>query len=454
MSVLSKSDQKRSQKLTKDGQKLLVIANLIHASPRMPGLLAPLARKGWDITIVTPPLPENYEDALGFPVGFRDEIRVCEISYPGDVFSWLRSVMRWAGYSEASSMTEQLKGDSGIGWRATLVDMLMMGYQLFMAYPDTERTWIRPAVTFSRQLLKSESFDVLLSSSPMASTHVVARRLFMCEASKLGEWVADFRDTWTQNPAYPFPRFRRLIERRFEQATLSSASKLITVSDSYADKLRTLHSSPVHVIPNGYSFEPDEPPVAIPLPDFKITYTGTIYPKFQDPTKILDALVQLKAKRKLIHQFQLRFYGRYDSKLAAEIRKRDLSSEVVQLGYVSRMDSVRAQRESQMLLFLRWEHREQKGLSHLKLYEYLSSNRPIFATGGYQGDEASHIINQTGAGYSCETVDRIMQYLLDAFATFKKSGVISSNASIEEIRRYSYKQRSEQLEQILRSACL
>ena len=430
-------------------KRVLVIANLIHASPRLPGLLSPLARHGWDVTIITPPLPQNYEKVLGFPDAFKDQIRICEVAYPGDIFTWLRAIMGRAGYDGSSSLTEQLKGDSGISWRGKLVDMLMMIYQLFMAYPDTERTWIRYALGYTKQLLKTETFDVLLSSSPMASSHVIAKQLFTRDAKKLGSWIADFRDTWTQNPAYPFPWFRRVIERRYESATLSGASKIITVSDTYADNLRILHRSPVHVIPNGYSFEPDEAPFIAPLPVFTMTYTCTIYPKFQDTTKILDALLQLKTEQKLIDGFQLRFYGRYDSKLAAEIRKRDLESEVVQLGYLSRIDAVHAQRESQMLLFLRWEHKEQKGLSHLKLYEYLSSNRPIFATGGHAGDEASQIINETSAGYCCETIESIKQQLSRSFETFTKKGVITSNASISQVRQYSYAKRSQQLAQLV-----
>ena len=35
-------------------KKILIIANLTHSSPRIPGILYSLQQKKWDITIVTP----------------------------------------------------------------------------------------------------------------------------------------------------------------------------------------------------------------------------------------------------------------------------------------------------------------------------------------------------------------------------------------------------------------
>lgn len=436
-------------------KRLIVIANLIHASPRMPGLLAPLARKGWDITIVTPPLPENSQEALGFPEGFLDLVTISEVDYPGDVFAWLRNIMSRTGFDTGNSLTEQLKGSQDNGhWRRKFVDFLMIAYQFFMAYPDTERTWIKHAVKFTSQLLKTEQSAVLLSSAPMASSHIIAQRIMKKHGNKISSWVADFRDTWTQNPAYPFPWFRRIFEQRLEISTLLLSSNIVTVSDAYADNLKKIHSAPVFTIPNGYSFEPEAFSHVKVQPKFVISYTGTIYPKFQDTRKILDAIYGLKAENRLIRSFQLRFYGRYDSELAKNIRDRSLDNEVVQLGYLSRIAAVEAQRESQMLLFLRWENKQQRGLSHLKLYEYLSSNRPILAVGGYTGDEASQIIEEANAGYCGVTVEEIKSNLILGFKEFESNGNISSKASLDIVRRYSYDERSGELERVFLNGVL
>ena len=78
-----------------------------------------------------------------------------------------------------------------------------------------------------------------------------------------------------------------------------------------------------------------------------------------------------------------------------------------QFGTIERVEAVKKQRESQLLLFFGWEDRLKKGASHLKLYEYFSSERPIIATGGSLNSSSSEIILHTASGYVCPSVEEI-----------------------------------------------
>ena len=47
--------------------------------------------------------------------------------------------------------------------------------------------------------------DILVSSSPYITSHLVASRI----SKKFNlKWVADFRDSWSNNPIYPYSNLK------------------------------------------------------------------------------------------------------------------------------------------------------------------------------------------------------------------------------------------------------
>ncbi len=430
-------------------KRLLVIANLHHASPRIPGLASALPEHGWQATVITPPLGTDAETVLGFPVEFLDQARLIEAPYKGDIFWPWRGLFRWLGFNMKESLTEQIKDRAGVRRKRSFVDELMRAYQTLFAYPDTERTWMKPGLRTARQITKSQPFDAILSSSPFPTSHRIAHQL----QQETGlPWLADFRDTWTDNPLYNFPAIRKRLEQRLEKRTLKTASALITVSDAYADQLRRTHERDVAVIPNGFTFQPSEKGEGSLSGRFRITYTGTIYTEKQDPEKFLLALAQLIAEGVVDQQdVEVYFFGRRDHWLNSRIAAHSLENVVSQRGTVSRLDAVAEQRKSQLLLFLNWEDRENKGLSHLKLYEYLAAGRPILATGGHEQDSTQAILEHTSTGYFAPSVADIKLALSSAYRQYRDDGRVAYRGRADAISEYSYAGRARLLAQCLDS---
>lgn len=430
-------------------RRLLVIANLHHASPRIPGLVSALPEHGWEAVIITTPLEANATEVLGFPEGFLDKARVIEVPYRGDVFWMWRGVFRLLGFDMKESLTEQIKDRAGVCHKRSFVDELMRAYQTLFAYPDTERTWRRPGLRTARQIAKSQSFDAILSSSPFPTSHRIAHQL----QQETGlPWLADFRDTWTDNPLYDFPAIRKRLEQRLEKRTLKTASALITVSEAYADQLRRTHGRDVLVIPNGFTFEPSENGEGILSERFRIAYTGTIYTEKQDPEKFLLALAQLIVEGVIDQRdVEVHFFGRRDHWLNSRIATHGLENVVSQRGTVSRFDAVAEQRKAQLLLFLNWEDRDNKGLSHLKLYEYLAAGRPILATGGHGDDASRNILTHTNTGYFASTVADIKLALSMAYRQYRDDGRVAYGGRAEAISEYSYAGRASLLAHCLDS---
>lgn len=425
-------------------KRLLVIANLYHASPRIPALMTYLSDFGWEITIVTPELGDNIHSVLGFPEQFKEKVELVYAPYRGDIFWIVRKVLDLVGFSNESSYTEQLKEEvvGGSSW----VDYVMRIYQTVVAIPDTEWPWHRSAYHVSRRLLELEEYNVLLSSSPFPTVHRVATRLK--KRFKI-PWVADFRDPWSQSHNYTLPKIRWYLDRWLELRTLQNADRLITVSHGVAEKLAQLHGDRVDVVRNGYQPIVDRPEV--PMPEkFTVSYTGTIYSGKQNPLPVLQAIKQLIDQGEIdASRIVVEFFGRYDCNLQQIIDDLGLAQIVEQKGVLPRGDIRLHQMRSHLLLLFQWEDTEEKGIFPLKFYEYLDARRPILATGGELDSEVAQLIDETRVGSVATNVDEIMRVLMKSYGCFLSNSMSDYCGDLDLIEKYSYLGSSMKLKRTL-----
>lgn len=428
-------------------KKILIIANLDHASPRIPGLTNYFSDFGWQVTVLCAPCGENSEIRLGFPDGFLERVNIIEVPFCGDVFWIWRRLLKRIGFKTDESMTEQLKERVGAVQKKSYVDLAMYLYQTFFAFPDTDWPWRKPALRAARQLLRKKHFEAILSTSPFPTNHRVAVQL----KREFGfPWVADFRDTWTQNPEVQFPKFRKMVEIPFEVRTIAGADAVVTVSKTYANDLRSLHKKTIHVIPNGFNFPTPQSAVISLTKKFTITYTGKIYPQQQDSQKFLEALKELIDARQINpDDVEVRFYGRKIAWLQDTIKNLGLGNKVGMYGIIPRKHAFIRQKESQLLLFLGWGDQEKGGLSHLKFYEYLAAQRPILVSGGYSDSEYVTMLDETSAGVFGETKKEIKTALVYFYRQYKKYGHVPYAGDIGQINKYSYWERAKDYCRIL-----
>lgn len=426
-------------------KNILVIANLYHASPRIPALTENLAKLGWKVTIISIPLESNANKKLGFSDYFQKNIKVIEVEYSGDVLNYLRVILRKIGFSANGSYTEQIKEKMGVTKQKSFVDRLLWLYQEIFAYPDAERTWKKPVLKFVSHLVKKENFDVILSSSPYPTSHIIAHHI---KKNSGINWVADYRDTWTQNPVYSFSKFRLFFEQLHEKKVLKNANNIITVSNEYAEVLKLIHKKDVTVIPNGYQGELITQTILDKK--FSIIYTGVVYLGKQDPIKFFKAISNLLKQDKIAKEdITINFYGRKENWFEVLINDFGVDDIVFQNGLVSREDARKKQETSQILLFFNWEDKLNKGGSSLKLYEYLRTGRPILATGGHNLTEDERVLKETNAGICAVTVKDIENHVLKSYQEFKSTGQVKYHADNKMLKKHSYMERAKLLNNIL-----
>lgn len=168
------------------------------------------------------------------------------------------------------------------------------------------------------EIYQTERFDKLIvSAGPFAYLNHVLELKPRLDGV---QFVADFRDPWTNNKtAYGFanlPSERLSYERGLEDKVVKGFDRITTVSfvmSAYFEKFRT---DGVHSLPNGYDPEDFEDAEMVAADPTTIVFVGTVYDKSID--RVSEFLHSLP------REIQVHFYG--DSPQALGTRFKGTSS--------------------------------------------------------------------------------------------------------------------------------
>ncbi|TCO74305.1 glycosyltransferase [Chromatocurvus halotolerans] len=267
-------------------------------------------------------------------------------------------------------------------------------YISWMALPDPWSSWVPFAVMRSLWEVKTKKIDIVWSTFPIASAHLIA--LIVTKITRL-PWIADFRDSMTEDD-YPTDKRKWSVYRWIEEKTIRHCRFAIFTTESaaamYAARYPEEPSAKWQVIPNGYDetiFEEIEtaiktqPTAGNPL---TILHGGVIYPSERDPTAFFDALKSLRDAEKITaetFQVKLRASG-HDSVIRPMLEMRNLTDIVTLLPPLPFRKAVEEAFASDALLIL-----QGKSCDHqipAKLYEYFRAGKPILVLANSDGDTA------------------------------------------------------------------
>ncbi|WP_397447224.1 glycosyltransferase family 4 protein [Polaribacter sp. R77954] len=262
--------------------------------------------------------------------------------------------------------------------------------------PDPKIFWVKSSVKFLNNFLKTNTIDVVISTGPPHSMHLIAQKLQ--QQNKL-KWIADFRDPWADlyyNNAFKQMRFAKNRNKKLENSVLKNADCILTVSNTLQKEFAKT-SKRVEVITNGF----DDEVLSIENREldtkFTISYIGLL-PKQSNPIilfKVLQELCEKDADFK--KDLQLNFIGDISVEVKKEIELHNLNGNTEFKGYVTHQKAIEFQKKAQVLLLLIPNVKKSEGILTGKLFEYLTAKRPILALGPEQGD-LSKILSATNSG--------------------------------------------------------
>jgi hypothetical protein len=311
--------------------------------------------------------------------------------------------------------------------------------------------WYTHAVKRGRELLDKYDTDAIFSSYPPSTSHFVASRLHQISGIP---WVAEFRDLWAMNHNARTTSFLRYLTCRWEQRVMKGSSLLISTSESWAKHLEILHSKKAITISNG--FDEEDYVEDTPLTSkFTITYTGQVYYPKQDPTPLLQALRELKEEGGISSSdFEVRFFGGNLLKTVRPLIEGCGLRELVKVcDLVPFRESVRRQKESSVLLMLKWNDPMEKGVYTGKLFEYLGAKRPILAVGSFN-ENVDKLLSESGTGVVADNGPAIKIVLSRWLDEWRNSGRIVSDwePRADVIQRYTRKAQAGKLAQLMEEA--
>jgi len=444
-------------------KKVLIITDLEHATPRFIGLIKHLPKYNWEAIIITPQLTSKFTKRYGnIKDIYPKEIQIIETKNK-NIIQKLRNIFikTYLKYSKnKKNKTIQDINEINIYQKIDkapfIKEILFKTYKILINifnYPDAHTGWKKFALQKANQILKTKKVKAIISSSSPVTSHIIASKL--CKKWDI-PWLADFRDLWSQNHAYPYGKIRKRFEKKLEIKTIKVAQALTTVSTPLVNKLKKIHQkNKVYVITNGFDLDYKKQEKREKLnSQFTITYTGQIYDDKQDISNIIISLSNLINQKKIkTEDILFRVFGPSNQKLFNLIKKHQLEKNFYYGGSISWKKIQNIQKESQLLLLLNWEDQAQPGIYTTKFFEYLAVRRPIIATGGYGNDVIEKSLSITQAGVYLKDIKSIEKYLINFYNSYQKNGKVPYNGINSEIEKFNFINLSKKFTNILNQIC-
>jgi glycosyltransferase involved in cell wall biosynthesis len=209
---------------------------------------------------------------------------------------------------------------------------------------------------------------------------------------------------------------------------------------------------PVRVIPHGFDqADMKDLPAYRPAPDepFVLLYPGRLYPEYQDPTSLFQAVKRLDQAGH-IHpgSFSIHFVGtepEYPTELA---RESQISDYVRFSPLVPYTTSLRLQSQASALLLFKWQDPGETGVCPAKLFEYLGVGRPVLTLGDKR-DVVDDIVQECGAGATTSSADEVVAVLRTWVSTYRRSSKLPWRSHEVAVQRYTRSAAAEALADLL-----
>lgn len=400
-----------------------------------------LPSEGWQPVIYTPENPEQLavDESLAAEVPEAAEVVKTRIIEPYELY---KKLLRRSGHSKEAVEVNPVNAQN-----KSLLQKAAMWVRGNLFRPDPRCLWIRPSVRFLKKYLSEHPVDLIVSTGPPQSMHMIGLRL----SRETGlPWIADFRDPWTKIFYFKHLSMTPATERwhkKMEKMVLDEASAVVAVSPLVQQEFQAMTDTPVELITNGFdecdfSSEPCTEAYGGASQEFTITHTG-LFAADGNPTVLWDVLAEKchadEAFRKLL---RIKLIGKTDDQILKVLKDRGLEESLINMGYQTHSVAVDQQRQASVLILPLRKEPEYKAVLPGKLFEYLASQRPILGIGQPDGAMAM-IVNETGTGTVIDWNDKegISQYIEQCWKRHLEGRMSSDGADLSRFTRRSLTRR-------------
>lgn len=269
--------------------------------------------------------------------------------------------------------------------------------------PDPRIFWVDSSVKFLKEYLKDNPVDVIVSTGPPHSMHLIAKKV--SKATRI-KWVADFRDPWTRIFYFKhLPLTSRSLRRiqKMERSVITQADAVVAVTDKIRDEFKSIAGdngarlTSFYTITNGYDQDDFIVKSATLEDDFTFTYTG-VFSDEGNPLNFWTVLQELSSQdTSFANNLKIRLIGKTDKRILDSIHSAGLDKNLINMGYLPHSQIAEWQTKAHVLMMPIRNEPEAGGILTGKFFEYLAAARPIIAFGPKDGEMAS-VLNKTMSG--------------------------------------------------------
>lgn len=402
-----------------------------------------LKRMGWDPIILTPNKSATRHKYKNHEEVFRN-LKVYHTKIFEPSFFFKSNVNTSKNMANASFF---LSGD------LTLKQRIIRWIRVNLFIPDAKMYWKGFAVRKGKYVIKKEKPDIIFSTAPPPTTHLVARKL--AKWSQL-PWFADFRDPWTHIFYYENLRVNpvsRWINNALERRVLKDADKVITVSDHFFPNI-DLGKKNV-LIENG--FDPDDveglnEETKTRNEKFTIRYIGTLKTN-QFFKNFFEILKEIGTRAEYKGTIKFETAGYIDSSIKEYMENELKGIDVHIQGYIDHPEALKQMAQADLLILAIGRGQKSKNVISTKIFEYLMVGRPILAFGHLDGS-AHKVLCETKGGkmFDYDAYDQVRQFFLEKYHHWKENQFFHSPDE-NKIKQYSFEVLTQKLSSLMES-CL
>lgn len=387
-----------------------------------------LPDNGWKPTVITINESEDIYSDYRLLKRIPPEVRIHR-TYILDVW---RTIQRYRAKKARKDAARAALSDRDVSRRGAagmikrIEGFVLSALLKIFSIPDHMVFWIPFAVIRGARLMRREDFDVVFTTSPPHSEHLVG--LILAKMFRK-PWVADFRDPIVDNfHTEDLFRVELWLHGLLERLIVRFADTVILVTESHRQSLKNRYpalSGKFMVVRNGFDpalFENIQPES---FDRFTILFGGTLYGTISPDFFIRGLARWLETKDPSVRDnVQALFYGMGCEKAGVLAQELGLDHVVKTSGLIPHDEILRKQKGADLLLLIIGHDSKSAGVITSKLYEYMAVNRPILAI--MQESEALDIIRDYGRFYHAPHDDyaALVQALDSAYEEYLGKGSV------------------------------
>jgi hypothetical protein len=302
--------------------------------------------------------------------------------------------------------------------------------------PDARKFWIKPSVNFLVDWLEDHPTDVIISTGPPHSMHLIAKKV---SQSIQIPWLADFRDPWTNIDFYKDLMLTRSSDRKhhqLERQVLEKADRVVVVSKGMATDFKTILDRNYDIVTNGFDEEDSGTGNDSLDQTFSIAHIGSMVPA-RNPIIFWQAIHELlKEEPSIATHLEIKLIGQVDYSVRVVITQMGLDKYTHCIPYLPHDEVIALQRQAQVLLLV-INHTPNAGMVVTgKIFEYINTGRPVLCIGPTDGDAASILgYTDTGLVYDYADLTGLKMALRNYFIQYRNGTLKVSGKHLPEFTR-------------------